>query len=250
MIPYGTLLTAFFWFGTMLTACLPPVTVHLIGDSTVSTYPADYYPLMGWGQVLDTFFNERVNIDNRAVSGQSTRSFISRGHWEALLPALHPGDYLFIQFGHNDQKQDNAEKYAAAYGEFQDNLRRFVQVAREKGCHPVLITPVTRRRFRNGQPYSSHEDYPEATRQVASELEVPLIDLHARSLDELAIRGPEASKELYLWLDSGQYAHFPQGQTDDTHFSEHGALQVSGWIVEAVATLELPLARYRKQIEE
>jgi lysophospholipase L1-like esterase len=249
MIPYGTLVIAFLWFGSVLTACLPPLSVHLIGDSTVSTYPANYYPQMGWGQVLDTFFSKQVTVNNQAVSGQSTRSFIGRGHWKALLPALQAGDYLFIQFGHNDQKQDNAEKYATAYGEFQDNLRLFVRVARGKGCHPVLITPVTRRRFRNGRPYSSHEDYPEAVHQVAQELDVPLVDLHARSLDELARRGPEASKELYLWLDSGQYAHFPQGLADDTHFSEYGALQVGAWVVEAIAALDLPLGRYRRPIE-
>ena len=113
----------------------------------------------------------------------------------------------------------------------------------------MLITPVTRRRFRNGAPYSSHEDYPEAVHQVARELDVPLVDLHARSLDELARRGPEASKELYLWLDSGQYAHFPQGLADDTHFSEYGALQVGAWVVEAIAALDLPLGRYRRPIE-
>ncbi len=249
MTLYGTLTIALFWLGAVFTACLPPVTVHLIGDSTVSSYPTDYYPQMGWGQVLDTFFNEQVTIDNRAVSGQSTRSFISRGHWEALLPTLHPGDYLLIQFGHNDQKQDNTEKYAAAYGEFQDNLRRFVRLAREKECLPVLITPVTRRRFRNGVLYSSHEDYPEAVRQVARELDVPLIDLHARSLEELARRGPEKSKELFLWLDPGQYDRYPSGSSDDTHFSEYGALQVGSWVVEAMITLDLSLARYQQPTE-
>ena len=234
----------FLCLGQLLAELAPPVTIHLIGDSTMSTYPEDYYPRMGWGQVLDTLFNEQVTVNNRAVSGQSTRSFISRGYWSSVVEQLHADDYLFIQFGHNDQKQDNAEKYAAANGAFQDHLRLFVKAAREKGCHPVLLTPVTRRRFRNGAPYSTHEDYPEAVRQVASELAVPLIDLHTRSLDELATLGPEASKELYLWLDSGQYSHWPEGQQDNSHFSEYGALQVSQWAAEAIVALNLPLKDY------
>ena len=233
-----------FFVGQLLAGLSPPVTIHLIGDSTVSTYPANYYPQMGWGQALDTLFNDQVTVNNRAVSGQSTRSFISRGHWSSVAEQLQAGDYLLIQFGHNDQKQDNAEKYAAAHGAFQENLRLFVGVAREKGCHPVLITPVTRRRFKGALPYSTHEHYPLATRQVAHELGVPLIDLHARSMDELTTLGPEASKALYLWLDSGQYAYYPQGRSDDTHFSEYGAQQVSQWVAEAMVALDLPLKDY------
>lgn len=233
-----------FCLGQLIAGFTPPLTIHLIGDSTMSTYPDDYYPRMGWGQVLDTLFNAEVAVNNRAVSGQSTRSFISRGHWASVIEQIREDDYLFIQFGHNDQKQDNPEKYAAAEGEFQDNLRLFVRVARQKGCHPVLLTPVTRRRFRNGVPYSSHEGYPEAVRHVAEEEKVPLIDLHTRSLNELATLGPEGSKALYLWLDSGRYAHWPQGQRDDTHFSEYGALQVSRWAAEAIVDLNLPLKEY------
>lgn len=236
-----------FCLGQPLSQALPPLTIHLIGDSTASTYPTSDYPRMGWGQALDTLFNEQVTVNNQAVSGQSTRSFISRGYWSAVVEQMRAGDYLLIQFGHNDQKQDNAEKYAAPYGTFQDNLRRFVHVARQKGCHPVLITPVMRRRFRNGTPYSTHEDYPEAIRQVARVLNVPLIDLHTRSMNELATLGPEASKALYLWLDSGQYARYPQGLADDSHFSEYGACQVSKWVVEEMAALHLPLYNYRRE---
>ncbi len=233
-----------FFLGLWFAGLPSPITVHLIGDSTLATYPDEYYPRMGWGQVLDTVFNDQVIVNNCAVSGQSTRSFISRGHWAAVTEQLHAGDYLFIQFGHNDQKRDNTEKYAPAHGAFKENLRLFINTAREKKCHPVLLTPVTRRRFRGERPYSSHENYPEAVQRVANELSVPLLDLHTRSMNELVTLGPEDSKALYLWLDSGQYTHWPEGLRDDTHLSEYGALQVSQWVSEAVEKLNLPLQQY------
>ena len=223
-------------------------TVFLVGDSTVSDFADRYAPMAGWGTALHTFFNEQIRVDNRAIAGKSSRSFIEEGKWNRVLADVQAGDYLLIQFGHNDQKEDY--RYTAPYGSYQNFLSQYVHDTRRKGGIPVLVTPVARRRFgADGALHDTHGSYPEAVRALAKTLDVPLIDLNQRSLTHFETLGAEGTKEVFLWLAPGEEENYPHGREDDTHFSEQGARTVSQLVVDALKTLDLPLKNYLKDCE-
>lgn len=217
-----TVIAVFFMLGTAFSR-KPPVTLFTIGDSTMASYSADRYPLTGWCQVLQPFFDEqRVRVKNRAISGFSTKSFLDRGHWQAVLDSLMPGDYVFIQFGHNDQKIERPDKYADADGRYRENLTRMVLEARDRKAIPVLMTPIARRRFgENGKLVDTHGRYPDVVREVSDSLEVMLIDMNRLTTAFVNRLGEEASKEVYLWTPPE--AKFPEGRMDNTHLSPRGA---------------------------
>ncbi|MEK6476209.1 rhamnogalacturonan acetylesterase [Catalinimonas sp. 4WD22] len=215
----------------------------MIGDSTVSDYPEDYYPRMGWGQALESFFQEDVKVHNKAVSGRSTKSFIDEGLWKEVLSGLKEGDYLLIQFGHNDMKSENERLYAAPFGAYTDNLRTFIEAAKRKKAIPVLVTPVYRRRFDdNGLLQNSLGEYPLAMRILAEKEEIPLIDLHKKSFKLFSELGPEKTKKIFLWLEEGEHKNYPKGIEDNSHFSEQGAIALSRLVVEEMQRLDLPIA--------
>lgn len=232
---------------TLLISCTSnkPVKILLIGDSTMAEKPTEKEPEHGWGQMLDLFFNEQVTIDNQAVNGRSTKSFIDEGRWQTALDSLQTGDYLLIQFGHNDQKEYDSTRYAAPNGAYTQNLERFIRESRMKGAVPVLLTPVMRRRFdENDQFFDTHGEYPTAVRKVANALQVPLIDLHKTSEKLIIEYGVEPSKKLFLWVEPGQYAAYPDGKQDNTHFSKLGALKIAALVVEGIKGLDLDLKKY------
>lgn len=202
------------------TASADATRLVVAGDSTASAYGADRYPRTGWAQQLPAFLRADVRVLNRAVSGRSTRSFRDQGYWQALLDELQPGDRVLIQFGHNDQKQEDPTRFStvAAYTE---HLKRFVDEVRARGATPVLLTPVARRSFAaDSQPIDTHGDYAVAVRALAGREGVPLIDLGRLSMDWLAALGPEASKAWYLHDGDS-------GLADDTHFHRRGASAVA-----------------------
>ncbi len=193
------------------------VRVVFIGDSTVSSYREDSSKIRGWGQVMPVYFKEEVAFLNAARSGASTKSFLAGEFWQAALE-FEP-DFVFVQFGHNDQKDDPARgtDHATTY---RDNLRKFVRETREAGATPILITPVARRTFREGKLHTSLQPWADAVQAVALEEGVPVIDLHALSMEFFRNTGEEAG----AWINAGS----PQ---DRTHFSEEGALAIAGLIV-------------------
>ena len=166
----------------------PTVDVYLVGDSTMADKPTpETNPERGWGQLLPHFFDEHVAIHNHAVNGRSTKSFIDEGKWGAVEHALKPGDYVFIQFGHNDEKVEDSARYAAPYTAYRKNLERFVAETRAKGATPILFTPIVRRKFNaQGTLEDTHGAYPLVVREVARDLNVALVDL--QTLD----RGPRS----------------------------------------------------------
>ncbi len=189
------------------------------------------------------FFRDELTIDNRAIAGKSSRSFIEEGAWSRVLADVRAGDYVFIQFGHNDQKNDH--RATDPYGSYQDFLTQYVRGTRQQGATPILVTPVVRRRFRsNGELYDTHGSYPDAMRQLATELEVPLIDLHQRSATYFTALGEEATKELFLWLAPGESPNYPRGLQDNTHFSHDGAQAVGQLVVDGLIALDVPLKNY------
>ncbi|MEP7341763.1 MAG: pectinesterase family protein [Acidobacteriota bacterium] len=219
--------------------------LFLIGDSTMADKPLADNPERGWGQLLPVFFGDGVAIKNHAMNGRSTKSFIDEGRWDAVLKHLRAGDWVFIQFGHNDEKKEDPTRYAAPQGDYRKNLTRFVEEARGKGAHPVLLTPVMRRRFdKEGKFFDTHGEYPDAVRALAKELNVPLIDLHKSTQSLIERHGPEGSKKLFLWIGPTEYKSLPNGKQDDTHFSEYGAREVAALAVANVRTLNLKLTRF------
>ncbi|MCB0533595.1 MAG: rhamnogalacturonan acetylesterase [Saprospiraceae bacterium] len=229
---------------------LPQRTLFLIGDSTMADKPGtpEENPERGWGQLLPEYFEETLIIKNHAVNGRSTRSFLDEGRWATVLDALQPGDYVFIQFGHNDQKENDPKRYTNPYTAYRRNLEKYVRESREKGANPVLLSSIVRRKFNeNGTLIDTHGPYPLVTRMVAKDMDVPFIDLQLKTEDFVAALGPDSSKSVYLWLEPGAYARYPEGKQDDTHLNPAGARAFAGLAVEGIRELGLPLAEYLKK---
>ena len=229
---------------TMTTVFAAP-TLHLVGDSTMADKPKEpANPETGWGQALPALLKpEAGRVVNYAMNGRSTKSFIDEGRWAKVVAALQPGDFVIIQFGHNDEKADKPAVYAAAGGAYRDNLRRFVREAREHGATPILATPVARRRWSAaGELVETHGEYPAALRAVAAEEKVPLLELNLLTSELERGHGVEGSKRLHLHYAGGVYARWPEAVKDDTHFSEYGAARVAALAVQEWLRLGLPLA--------
>lgn len=209
-----------------------PVEVHLAGDSTMAAKLPEKRPETGWGEALQPYFDStKVRVVNHAMNGRSTRTFISEGRWQALVDSLHKGDWVMIQFGHNDESKDKVDRYTPP-DDFRRNLARFVADVRARHAHPVLLTPVRRRKFdATGHLVDTHGEYPDLVRQVATEQHVPLLDLHARTGELLEAWGPDSSRRLFLQLPAGANPNYPQGIEDNTHFSPLGAGKVAALVV-------------------
>lgn len=229
--------------GTAAIAAEPPLTIYIASDSTAQTYKPDRYPQTGWGQMLPCAFGPDVVIHNEAIGGRSTRSFIDEGRLDRIRQELKSGDTLLIQFGHNDADTKKPGRYAAPAGAYHDNLVKMVEVARAAGAQPVLITPVIRRHFVDGEVKADFAEWSNQMRIVAHELKVPLIDLEAKSREWVERAGPERSKRLYLhYTPADKIAAFPNGIDDDTHFSELGARGVAEIIARELRGLKLPVS--------
>lgn len=231
-----------------LQASEPSTRLHMIGDSTMADKPVwPAQPERGWGQLLPIYFKDPAAVVNYAMNGRSTKSFIDEGRWETVRKALRPGDWLIVEFGHNDEKKEKPAVYAAADTTFRENLRRFIREARDARANPILATPIARRKFdAAGKPVDTHGDYPAAVRAVAVEEKVPLLELTTLSAEMLAGYGPERSKQLYLWIQSGEYASLPKGREDDTHLSAVGASRIAELAIGEFQRLGLPLADWVK----
>ncbi|GAB3837534.1 rhamnogalacturonan acetylesterase [Hymenobacter jeollabukensis] len=218
-----------------------PIRVYLVGDSTMAQKEVKTYPETGWGTPFAVFFDETVTVDNRAQNGRSTKTFLTENRWQAVAEALKPGDYVFIQFGHNDEVP--TKKSYTTETEFQQNLLRFVTETRAKKATPVLITPVARRKFdAAGKVEDTHAAYAELVRKVARANQVPLIDLSQSSMALLQQFGVENSKLLFNQLTPGEHPNYPDGRDDNTHFSELGARRMAELVLADVRTLKLELA--------
>jgi pectinesterase len=225
-----------------------PVTVYLAGDSTCAIKQPDKRPETGWGEMLPQYFDsKKVKIDNRALNGRSTKSFIAEGEWKKIIDALKPGDYVFIQFGHNDESKDKGERYSTPE-EFKKNLVKFITEVRAKKGFPVLMTPVMRRRFNEkGEFYDTHGEYPDLTRAVAAEYKVPLIDMHRKSEAVIKRYGEEGSKKLFMILKEGESPNYPKGLDDNTHFQPLGAEEMAKCAAEGIRETKLKLRKFLKK---
>ncbi|HEU4723094.1 MAG TPA: rhamnogalacturonan acetylesterase [Gemmatimonadaceae bacterium] len=227
----------------LLAARAQPITVWLAGDSTMAQKQTDKRPETGWGEALQACFDSSaVRIANRAMNGRSTRSFVAEGRWQAILDSLRAGDFVFIQFGHNDEKVGTGN-YSSPE-DYRRNLVRFADEVRARKAHPVLFTPVVRRRFEGDSLVDTHGAYPDAARAAASDRGVPLVDMTRTSADLVARLGPDSSRALWLHLEPGANPNYPNGVRDDTHFNPVGAQRMAGLALDAIRALRLDLATH------
>lgn len=223
------------------------ITLFLAGDSTMQRYKEHETPMRGWGQYLQEFFDEKVKVENKAIGGRSTRTFIEEGRWQRIMDQVQPGDYIFIQFGHNDQSS-KPERYTSPE-DYRTNLIKFVTEAKAKKANPVLLTPITMRVFKeDGTVRNGLGPYPGIVREVAEEMKVPLIDLNKKTTQYVESLGDEAAKEIYMWLKAGEHPKYPEGLQDNTHLREPGARKYAEMATEGIRELRLkPLVKYLKK---
>jgi len=222
--------------------------VYLIGDSTISIKEVKAYPETGWGMPFAYFFDSTIEVDNRAKNGRSTRTFISENLWQPVSDALQEGDYVFIQFGHNDESKEKADRYTSPE-QYKANITRFVNETRAKKAIPVLLTPVSRRKFKDGKAVETHEVYSALVRGLAKELNTPFIDLDKKSMELYQQLGEEASKLLFLQLEPGEHPNYPDGKVDNTHFNELGARKVAQIVLAEIKRLNIDLANHIRKPE-
>jgi lysophospholipase L1-like esterase len=220
------------------------ITVYLIGDSTMAEKLPEKRPETGWGEPFRQFFDESVTVSNHARNGRSTGSFLRENRWQPIVDSLSEGDYVFIQFGHNDQSKEKGDRYTPP-DQYERNLIKFVSETRMRNAHPVLLTPIMRRRFDStGTFYDVHGVYPDIVRRVATEQRVSLIDLHRMSEKVIKEYGVEKSKQLFLWVEPGTNPNYPDGVQDNTHFTPLGAETWARLVAEEIRALKLGLAQH------
>ena len=246
------------------------ITIFMIGDSTMANKKMDGgNPERGWGMVLPGFFSEDIKIDNHAANGRSSKSFISEGRWEKVNKKKKKGDYVFIQFGHNDEKTDST-RHTAPGTTFDENLRRYVNETRAKGGIPVLFNSIVRRNFVQPKDasitkdvrrtpgekelpkegtvlFDTHGAYLDSPRNVAKELGVTFIDMNKITHDLVQELGPVESKKLFMFVEPNQVPAFPKGREDNTHLNIYGARTIAGLAVDAIGKAIPELAKYIRQ---
>ncbi|MCM1076384.1 MAG: rhamnogalacturonan acetylesterase [Bacteroides sp.] len=238
------------------------ITVFMIGDSTMANKPLDKENQeRGWGQMLPVYLEGAIKVDNHAVNGRSSKSFIDEGRWDKVREQIRPGDYVIIQFGHNDEKAKSPDRYTQPGSTFDANLKKFVNETREKGGTPILMNSIVRRNFpANGiaaaqtddrqktwksglENYpaegdtlvDTHGDYRIAPRNVAEETGTVFIDMNALTHELVQNLGKDRSRDLYMWMPVGKYEFAPNGRIDNTHLNVFGGLVVSRLAVNALA---------------
>ena len=221
--------------------------IFLIGDSTMADKPLEGNPERGWGQLFPQFLLPGIQVQNHAMNGRSTKSFIKEGRWDTIMSRMRKGDYVLIQFGHNDQKLEDSNRSAPAHGLYKENLIKFVKDTRSKGGFPVLITPVMRRKFDDkGKFVDQHGDYPGVVKEVAALLKVPMIDLHKSSEALIVKEGVEGSKRLFLNIPQQHFKNYKGKEEDNTHFSEYGASAMASLVCQSIVDQQLPLVAFLK----
>ena len=232
----------------LLSTVQAKVTIHTIGDSTMANKSTSSYNReVGWGQVFSWFVDTaQVAVVNYAMDGRSTKSFINEGRWTTVLNNLKTGDYVFIEFGHNDEKYFDASLYANSATTYRTNLAKFVNESRAKGAIPVLLTSIVRRSFdADGHIADTHGLYPAAMRRVADSLKVVLIDLELKTRRMESIAGLEGTKKIHLYFNPNETPYATSGKVDNTHLSEYGASNIAFLVSEGINELSLPIALNR-----
>ncbi len=216
------------------------VTVYIAGDSTVTDQRSE--PWSGWGQMLPSCFEPGVAVANHAESGRALFSFLWEKRFDKILDTMKPGDYLFIQFGHNDQK--DKRDGAGPFTTYKRELEEYIAKVRAKKANVVLVTPMERRRWKGAEPQETLTDYAEAMRQVGKEQKVPVVDLHAMSLKFYAALGAEGSTKAFVHYPANSFPGQDKGLKDDTHHNVYGAYELARCVVEGIKAQVPELAKH------
>jgi lysophospholipase L1-like esterase len=212
------------------------INIFIAGDSTASIKETKAYPETGWGMPFVYFWDSSVTVVNKAKNGRSTKTFLSEGLWQSIINNAGEGDYVIIQFGHNDESKEKKERYSTP-DTFMMNLTRMVQETRSKKAIPILFTPVSRRRFDSaGNALETHKEYSALVKTVAEKEKVYFFDLDAKSRALYQQMGKENSKLLFLQLQKGEHPNYPDGKEDNTHFNELGARLIAQLILQELKT--------------
>ncbi|MEI3790699.1 MULTISPECIES: rhamnogalacturonan acetylesterase [unclassified Chryseobacterium] len=235
-------------FLSIITFAQQKPTLFLIGDSTMANKEnPDKNPEHGWGQVLPQFLTTGIEVQNHAMNGRSSKSFRTEGRWDKVMKQLKKGDFVIIQFGHNDQKLKDSTKFTNPYTQYRANLERYVNETRAKGATPILMTSIVRRNFtENGVLIDTHKEYPLVVRMVANDMKVPFIDMQLLTEQMEIAYGPENSKKLHLHFVEGENPYYPKGKADDTHLSKLGAETVAKLALKDLKSLNIGLEKYIK----
>lgn len=217
--------------------------IYVIGDSTASAYDASLYPRMGWAQPLQEYFRLGcATVQDKALSGRSSKSFYDEGAWTPIRNALREGDYVLIQFGHNDEKREDAARYTEPFGSYQEHLTVYIDDTLAAQATPILMTSIERNKWSNGMLSATHGDYPEAVRQLAKARDLTLVDMTTLTHTYLESIGQTAASKLYMNLALGEHPNYPMGSADDTHLQERGAHIVAQLALADLARQRTPIA--------
>lgn len=220
------------------------IKIWLCGDSTIAIKQTTAYPETGWGMPFVHFWDATVEVNNLAKNGRSTKTFINENLWQQVVAGASEGDYVFIQFGHNDESVEKKERYTTP-SEFKANLTKFVKEARALKAIPILLTPVSRRKFdTTGKALETHQLYSALTKEVALAENVLFIDLDSKSRDLYQQFGKENSTLLFVQLKPGEHPNYPDGKIDNTHFSELGARLIAQLVLKEVKALNTNLNQH------
>ena len=217
------------------------MNIYMIGDSTMKFNNFYTYPQTGWGQVLNLFTKEDILVFDYAENGRSTKSFIDEGRFDFVLGRIKKGDYLIVQFGHNDEKIKDPKRYTEPFGEYQKNLKYFADEASKKGAHVVFATSITRHQFVDGKCVNSHGDYPKAMLEFAKENGYTCIDMNKLTIDLYNEIGEEASKKFHMIFGPNIYDVYKDGKDDHSHLMYDGAVRIAKLFVEAIEETNDPI---------
>ncbi|WP_071131004.1 rhamnogalacturonan acetylesterase [Enterococcus timonensis] len=207
--------------------------IFIAGDSTAANKAENKRPEAGWGEYLQDFFVPEVLVVNYAKNGRSTKSFITDGYLIQLAKEMVPGDFSFLQFGHNDQKLESPERGTLPFSTYQENLQQMIDVCRAHQVTPIMLTSVTRRQYLNGQiDPTLLGDYPAAAMETAKKNNLVCLDLHQATIDFLNQFDDATSRQFFLQLQPGQHPNYPDGVMDNTHSNEKGAQQNAALVIE------------------
>ncbi|RMZ60175.1 rhamnogalacturonan acetylesterase [Chryseobacterium nematophagum] len=240
-------LTLYIFFAVFLYAQQKP-TLFLIGDSTMANKEnPDKNPEHGWGQILPQLLTTEIAIQNHATNGRSSKSFRAEGRWDKVMKQLKKGDFVIIQFGHNDQKVNDSTRFTNPYTQYRANLERYVNETRAKGATPILMSSIVRRNFNeNGVLIDTHKEYPLVVRMVANDLKAAFVDMQLLT-EQLEISyGPENSKKLHLHYKKQEIPYYPEGKDDDTHLSKLGAESIAKLAVNSLKNMKTGLESFIK----
>ncbi len=222
------------------------VNIWMIGDSTMASKKPERAPESGWGVAMSEFVKSNAFVHNHAASGRSTKSFINEKRWKAVCDSIQPGDYVIIEFGHNDEKPDST-LHTDPYTTYQQNLKRFVKETRDKGGIPVICSSIVRRHFdAKGNLVNTHGEYINAARQIAEQTQTAYVDMEALTRQLVSKLGPDESKSLYTFCNPGEYKGRRNGAQDSTHLNFNGARRVTGLFVNEAKRMTLSISKYLK----